>query len=70
MSEADRGERLQNLLARMGLGSRREIEAWIAAGRITINEQPAVLGARAVPADRICLDGRPVPAVKRTRYQS
>jgi len=51
-------ERLQKLLAGAGHGSRRGIEEWIRAGRITINERVAQLGDRASPADRICLDGK------------
>ena len=53
-------ERLQKLLASAGHGSRRGIEEWIRAGRITINDRPAVLGDRATHADRICLDGKPL----------
>jgi 23S rRNA pseudouridine2605 synthase len=52
------GERLQKVLSRAGLASRREAEDWIRAGRITINGQPAVLGARASHSDQIRLDGR------------
>lgn len=52
------GERLQKVLAALGLGSRRGIEAWIEAGRITINGVPAALGARVQPEDRIAIDGR------------
>lgn len=51
-------ERLQKLLASQGLGSRREIETWIAAGRIRVNGQPATLGMRATAADCIELDGK------------
>ena len=51
-------ERLQKLLAGAGHGSRRGIEEWIREGRITLNDRVAVLGDRATPADRICLDGR------------
>ena len=53
-------ERLQKLLASAGHGSRRGIEEWIRNGRVTINERVAVLGDRATPADRICLDGQPL----------
>ncbi len=52
------GERLQKVLSRAGLASRREVEDWIRAGRITINGQPAVLGVRVQPADQLRLDGR------------
>lgn len=46
------------MLSRAGLASRREAEDWIRAGRITINSQPAVLGARVSPTDQVRLDGR------------
>ena len=52
------GERLQKVLSRAGLASRREAEDWIRAGRITINGQPAVLGVRVLPSDQLRLDGR------------
>lgn len=51
-------EKLQKVLARAGFGSRRELEQWIAEGRLTINGKVAGLGDRAAPADRICLDGK------------
>jgi 23S rRNA pseudouridine2605 synthase len=51
-------ERLQKLLAGAGHGSRRGIEEWIRAGRVTINDRVAALGDRATSADRICLDGK------------
>ncbi len=50
-------ERLQKLLANAGHGSRRQIEAWIAAGRVAVNGRIAQLGDRAEVADQICLDG-------------
>ncbi|MGH8707183.1 MAG: 23S rRNA pseudouridine(2605) synthase RluB [Burkholderiales bacterium] len=55
-------ERLQKLLAAAGYGSRREIEGWIAAGRLKVNGETAKLGDRAAPGDRIELDGNPVAA--------
>lgn len=58
MTDISPPERLQKLLARAGLGSRREIEAWIAAGEITVNGQPATLGTRAGLDDRIKRKGR------------
>jgi len=51
-------ERIQKLLAAAGLGSRREIEGWIKAGRLTINGRTAQLGDRITTADRIALDSR------------
>ena len=53
-------ERLQKLLAGAGHGSRRGIEEWIRAGRVTVNGRVAVLGDRATHTDRVCLDGRPL----------
>jgi len=51
-------ERVQKVLAQAGLASRREVEAWIRAGRLTINGHPATLGARVSRNDRVRLDGR------------
>lgn len=53
-------EKLQKVLARMGLGSRREIEQWIVAGRLKINHQLASLGDRVRVEDKVELDGRSV----------
>jgi len=53
-----RAERLQKLLAAAGLGSRREIETWVAAGRIAVNGKVAKLGDRATASDRVELDGK------------
>ncbi|HEY2274027.1 MAG TPA: S4 domain-containing protein [Steroidobacteraceae bacterium] len=51
-------ERLQKLLARTGVASRREVEAWIRAGRLTVNGALATLGTRAAAGDQVRLDGR------------
>jgi 23S rRNA pseudouridine2605 synthase len=50
--------RLQKLLAQAGLGSRRTVEEWIRAGRVTVGGQIARLGDRATSADDVRLDGR------------
>lgn len=52
------GEKLQKVLARMGLGSRREVEGWIAAGRVKVNGETARLGCRVDSLDQIAVDGR------------
>ena len=57
MSEAA-GQRLQKALAHLGLASRREVETWIRAGRLTVNGQPATIGMRVIAADKVRLDGR------------
>ena len=54
------GERIQKLLAASGHGSRREIEGWIAAGRIEVNGRTARLGDKIEPSDHVRLDGRPL----------
>ena len=52
------GEKLQKTLARMGVGSRRDVEDWIAQGRIKVNGVEAGLGQRVLATDVIALDGR------------
>src|SRR6187431_2106539 len=55
---AGAAERVQKILARAGLASRREAEEWIRAGRVTINGEPATLGSKAQGSDQLRLDGR------------
>jgi 23S rRNA pseudouridine2605 synthase len=50
--------KLQKALADAGLASRREIEEWIAAGRVQVNGEPAHLGQRVSPADKVKVGGR------------
>ena len=52
--------RVQKLLSAAGIGSRREVERWIREGRLKINGEIPVLGARLDARDKITLDGRPV----------
>jgi 23S rRNA pseudouridine2605 synthase len=53
-------EKLQKVLARAGLGSRREMEAAIADGRVKVNGQVATLGDRIEMRDKVLFDNRPV----------
>lgn len=56
-------ERLQKILSARGVCSRRQAEAWIQAGRVTVNGQTAALGASVDPeVDTILLDGRALPS--------
>ena len=48
------------MLAAAGLGSRREIETWIEAGRVALNGKTAKLGDRAAASDAITVDGKAV----------
>ena len=54
-------ERLQKVLAQLGIGSRREIEEWVTAGRISVNGLPAELGQKIGPGDRVKYNGKLVP---------
>jgi 23S rRNA pseudouridine2605 synthase len=61
-------ERVAKVIARAGLASRREAEAWITAGRVAVNGKPIGSPACNVTAlDRIAVDGKPLPARERTR---
>jgi len=51
-------EKLQKVLARAGLGSRREVEAWIEAGRVSVDGARVGLGARVTGEEAIRIDGR------------
>ncbi len=62
------GERIAKVMARAGLASRRQAEAWIAAGRVAVNG--AVISSPALnvtPSDRIAVDGQALPQRERTR---
>lgn len=62
------GERIAKVIARAGLASRREAEAWIAAGRVSVNGKAIASPALNVkPSDRIVVDGQPLPRRARTR---
>jgi 23S rRNA pseudouridine2605 synthase len=53
-------EKLQKVLARAGIGSRREMERWIEEGRISVDGALATLGQRVDPGQAISIDGRPL----------
>ena len=52
------GEKLQKVLARAGLGSRREMERWIERGRVAIEGKAACLGDRVHRGQRVEVDGK------------
>lgn len=51
-------ERIQKLLSRAGVGSRREVESWVEAGRLTVNGELPEPGQKVTLSDRIELDGK------------
>jgi len=53
-------EKLQKILARSGVGSRREMEVIISAGRVTVDGKVAQLGDRIMPTQLVRVDGHPV----------
>ena len=55
--QAVASEKLQKVLAARGLGSRREMERWISAGRVVVNRSVAKLGERVCPGDEVAVDG-------------
>jgi 23S rRNA pseudouridine2605 synthase len=62
------GERIAKVIARAGLCSRREAEAWIAAGRVAVEGAVIASPALTVTAqDRVEVDGKPLPQRERTR---
>lgn len=61
--------RIHKLLADAGIGSRREIERWVAEGRIAVNGRPAEVGERLTGAEKIAIDGRPVRINEPSRHR-
>ena len=65
---AEKGERIAKVIARAGLGSRREVERWIADGRVAVDgrvlDSPALT---VTAANRITVDGRELPQPERAR---
>lgn len=55
----ERREKLHKMLALAGYGSRREMERWIEAGRITLNGRLATVADRVCDADNVRIDGKP-----------
>lgn len=51
-------ERLHKILAQAGIGSRREMEEWIAAGRVNVNGETAQIGQLVEPNDRVKVNGK------------
>jgi 23S rRNA pseudouridine2605 synthase len=68
LPQAKETERIAKVIARAGLASRREAEAWIEAGKVTVNGEKITSPALNVTAaDKITVDGKPLPQKERTR---
>src|SRR5690606_11925101 len=52
--------KLHKVLAEAGIGSRREMEELIVAGRVSVNGEPAHIGQRVAPNDQVRVNGKPV----------
>jgi pseudouridine synthase len=60
-AKTESGQRLQKILSQAGVSSRRKAEELIRAGRVRVNGRVVrELGTRALPSDRITIDGRPL----------
>lgn len=65
----DNTEKLQKVLARAGFGSRREVENWIAAGRIKVNGKVAEIGERVSDSDQVMVDGKKLAPQKKIKEE-
>ena len=63
----EHGEKLQKVLAQAGFGSRRLMEEWIAAGRVSVNGKPATLGMRVAEGDLVKAERRTLRVGERKR---
>lgn len=63
-------EKIQKVLANAGVGSRRQIEAWIQEGRVTVNGRKATIGDRMTYRDKVSVDGREIKLVKSQQQKS
>ena len=60
--------RLNKFISETGVSSRREADAWIEAGRVTVNGQVATLGTKVEESDVVCVDGKQIGAAKQHVY--
>ncbi|GAB2881410.1 pseudouridine synthase [Paraburkholderia jirisanensis] len=60
LSPDDDAPKLHKVLAEAGMGSRREMEELIVAGRVSVNGEPAHIGQRIMPTDLVRINGKPI----------
>ena len=64
----DVGKRINKFISESGICSRRQADAWVEAGRVTINGATAVLGTVVKAGDSVLLDGQPLQRTQQTIY--
>ncbi|WP_206998804.1 23S rRNA pseudouridine(2605) synthase RluB [Trinickia mobilis] len=67
LSPDDDAPKLHKVLAEAGMGSRREMEELIVAGRVSVNGEPAHIGQRIMPTDQVRINGKPVKRKLQTK---
>ncbi|WP_027796508.1 23S rRNA pseudouridine(2605) synthase RluB [Paraburkholderia acidipaludis] len=60
LSPDDDAPKLHKVLADAGMGSRRDMEELIIAGRVSVNGEPAHIGQRILPTDQVRVNGKPI----------
>ncbi|MEM5341722.1 23S rRNA pseudouridine(2605) synthase RluB [Paraburkholderia azotifigens] len=60
LSPDDDAPKLHKVLADAGMGSRRDMEELIVAGRVSVNGEPAHIGQRILPTDLVRINGKPI----------
>ncbi|MFZ6812879.1 pseudouridine synthase [Undibacterium sp. Rencai35W] len=60
LTAEDDAPKLHKVLAEAGLGSRRDMEDLIVAGRVSVNGEPAHIGQRILPTDTVRINGKPI----------
>ena len=60
LTSDDDAPKLHKVLAEAGLGSRRDMEELIVAGRVSVNGEPAHIGQRILPTDQVRINGKPL----------
>lgn len=58
LTSDDDAPKLHKVLADAGLGSRRDMEELIIAGRVSVNGEPAHIGQRILPTDQVRINGK------------
>jgi 23S rRNA pseudouridine2605 synthase len=65
----ENSEKIQKLIARAGVASRRQAEVLIADGEVTVNGKVATIGDRALPTDRISVRGKSLHTNVKSKVQ-